>query len=68
MTGKYEFLVDKIEKDFRHGCEFICRVRPFYTLADLAKTDYLTFFQLLEECETEQKEAIARAKTNEGKG
>lgn len=55
-------MVDKIEKDFRHGCEFICRVRPFYTLSELMRIDYLVFFTLLAECEAEQKEAIARAK------
>ncbi len=38
------------------------RVRSFYTLSDLVKTDYMTFFVLLEECEAEQREAIQRAK------
>lgn len=38
------------------------RVRPFYTLSDLVKIDYMTFFALLEECEAEQRAAIARAK------
>jgi hypothetical protein len=38
------------------------RVRPFYTLSDLLKLDYIVFFTLLDECEAEQKEAIARAK------
>lgn len=60
--GRYEFMTDKIENDLRHGLEFIMRVRSFYTLSDLIKTDYITFFTLLEECEAEQKEAIARAK------
>lgn len=61
-NGAYEFLTDKIDRDFRHGMEFIMRVRPFYTLTDLVKVDYLTFFQLIEECEAEQREAIARSK------
>ena len=55
-------MTDKIENDLRHGLEFIMRVRSFYTLSDLIKTDYITFFTLLEVCEAEQKEAIARAK------
>lgn len=55
-------MVDKMDKDLRHGLEFIMRVRPFYTLSDLIKINYLTFFTLLDECEAEQKEAIARAK------
>lgn len=38
------------------------RVRSFYTLTDLLKLDYMVFFQLLDECEAEQKEAIERAK------
>ena len=58
-------MADKIENDFRHGLEFVMRVRPFYTLQDLLKINYLTFFQLLDECEAEQKEAIARAKEGE---
>jgi len=55
-------LADKIEKDFRHGLEFVMRVRSFYTVTDLLKLDYMVFFTLLDECEAEQKEAIARAK------
>ena len=62
QNGKYEFLAEKIEKDFRHGLEFICRVRPFYQMTELLKLDYMVFFQLLDECEAEQKEAITRAK------
>lgn len=58
-------MTDKIERDFRHGMEFVMRVRPFYTLADLMKTHYLTFFQLLEECEAEQKEINAKMKERE---
>lgn len=57
-------MTDKIDRDFRHSLEFIMRVRSFYTLTDLVKTDYLTFFALVEECEAEQREAIARAKQN----
>ena len=57
-------MADRFGRDFRHGMEFIMRVRPFYSLADLEKTDYMTFFQLLDECEAEQREAIARAKEN----
>ena len=62
QNGQYEFLAEKIEKDFRHGLEFICRVRPFYQMTELLKLDYMVFFTLLDECEAEQKEAIARAK------
>ena len=56
------FFSEKFDNDLRHGMEFIARVRPVYTIADLQKTDYLTFFLLLDECEAEQREAIARAK------
>ena len=62
QNGQYEFLAEKIEKDFRHGLEFICRVRPFYQMTELLKLDYMVFFTLLDDCEAEQKEAIARAK------
>lgn len=61
-NGKYEFLADKIDRDLRHGMEFIMRVRPFYTRHDLLRLNYLTFFQLLEECEQEQREINAKMK------
>lgn len=31
-------------------------------MTELVKLDYMVFFALLDECEAEQKEAIARAK------
>lgn len=33
-----------------------------YSLDNIQRMDYITFFQLLEECEAEQRDAIARAK------
>lgn len=45
--------------------EFVMRVRPFYTRQDLVKINYLTFFQLLEECEAEQREINAKMKERE---
>lgn len=53
-------MADKMDKDFRHGLEFIMRVRPFYTRNDLLRIDYRTFFALLDECEAEQREMIAK--------
>ena len=61
-------MADKIERDFRHGLEFIMRVRSFYTLNDLVKTDFFAFFELLAECEAEQRDLIAKQKeANKGK-
>lgn len=56
-------MTDKIERDFRKGCEFIMKVKErIYSLDNIQRMDYITFFQLLEECEAEQRDAIARAK------
>lgn len=58
-------MTDKLKKELRHGIEFIQRVRPFYQRSDLLRIGYLTFFELLEECEAEQKEINAKMKERE---
>ena len=55
-------MADKIENDFRKGCEFVLKVKGVYTLENIHRMDYIIFFKLLEECEAEQRDAIARAK------
>ena len=46
--------------DMRRATEFILRVKGCYTESDILKKDYLTFFRLLDEAESEERENIAR--------
>lgn len=44
----------------RRTTEFILRVKQVYTLADIRKMDYVTYFQMLSESEEAERQAIAR--------
>ena len=60
--GKYDFMQEKVKDDFRHGAEFIAKVRPFYLLELLQKIHYITFFKILKECEEEMRERLKKSK------
>ena len=46
----------------RQATEFILRVKQVYTLSDIRKFDFLTYFKILEEAEVQEQEAIERMK------
>lgn len=49
--------------------EFIMRVKGVYSLSDLKRMDYITYFRLLDEAEQQEMEAIKRmeAQANEAR-
>lgn len=58
-SGGWEQLADKVARDFRRSLEFIMRVKP-YTESDLMRKDFLTYFDILQEAEEEERRAIER--------
>lgn len=56
---RIELHTEKFEREFRHTVEFVLRSSP-YSLPDIMKLDYLTFFRIVNECETREKENIER--------
>ena len=47
--------------------EFILKIKQVYTLADLERMDFVTYFQLLKEAETEAAEELKRMEANAAK-
>jgi hypothetical protein len=56
---KIELHIEKFAREFRHMVEFVLRSSP-YTLPDIKKMDYLTFFRVVNECEIREREAVER--------
>ena len=55
-------IFDKVDREMRQATEFILRVKQVYTLSDIRKFDFLTYFKILEEAEIQEQEAIERMK------
>ena len=56
---RIELHTEKFEREFRHTVEFVLRSSP-YSMPDIMKLDYLTFFRIVNECEIREKEAVDR--------
>jgi hypothetical protein len=48
----------------RRATEFILRVKGVYTLADVRRMNFVTYFKVLAEAEQSEREAIARMEKN----
>ncbi len=59
--GERKLIVDKIDEDFRHAIEFIMSETK-YTETELMAKDYITFNQILSECEQRAKREAERQK------
>lgn len=44
----------------RRAMEFVLRVKAVYTMSELKRIDFVTFFQMLDECEQAEREAAER--------
>lgn len=53
-------MLEKFDSDFRHGLEFILRVKEVYSESDILRKDYQTYFKMLREAEEQERENIAR--------
>ena len=57
--ARIELHIEKFEREFRHTVEFVLKTSP-YSMPDIMKIDYLTFFRVVNECEDREKEAVDR--------
>lgn len=64
---RIELHIEKFIREFRHMVEFVLRVSP-YSLPDIKKLDYLTFFRIVNECEQREREAVERLEKQENGG